>query len=126
MSSPVLYDSRVQKMKDGKRCVEEHFVIVGEKGIKIKYFKHDDKKREKIVITGKNDQYDLVKSQDDVKVESTIDTKGLAKELESNKLKFAKDYLSSVIKVKSAKEKKESKVKPVKTTSKSKTSSKKK
>ena len=126
MSSPVLYDSRVQKMKDGKRCIEEQFVSVDEKGIKIKYFKHDDKKREKIVITGKNGQYDLVKSQDDVKVESVIDAKGLAKELGSSKLKFAKDYLSSVLKTKETKTTKTSKAPSKSKTSKSKTSSKKK
>lgn len=98
MSAQALYSSIVQQVKDGKRCVEEQFVILGDKGIKIKYYSLKDNKKEKISITGKDGSYLLKKITDDATVESTIDNKGLAVELKTAKLKFAKEYLKDTLK----------------------------
>lgn len=97
MSAQTLYRSLVQQVKDGKNCIDEQFVLVGEKGIKIKYYHVKDNKKEKISITGKDGSYNLKKINDDVVVESVIDNKGLVAELKSSKLKFAKEYLKTVL-----------------------------
>lgn len=106
MSAQALYSSIIQQVKDGKRCVEEQFVIIGDKGIKIKYYSLKNGKKEKISITGKDGTYSVKKIADDAIVESSIDNKGLAVELKSTKLKFAKEYLKDTLKGGSSKRKK--------------------
>ena len=98
MSAQALYSSSIQQVKNGKRCVEEQFVIIGDKGIKIKYYSLKNGKKEKISITGKDGEYSLKKITDDATVESTINNKELAVELKSSKLKFAKEYLQDTLK----------------------------
>lgn len=97
-SKPNLYSSSVQQIKDGTRIVDEQYVIVGEKGIKIKYYcvKNDD--IEKIVITGKDGEYTMKKTKDNNTVESKLNNKDLLNELKDSKLKFAKDYIKDSLK----------------------------
>lgn len=98
MSLEALYRSTVEKVKDGKRYVDEEHVIVGSKGIKIKYFCVKDTKKEKIVITGKDGEYLMRKTIDGEVVDTKLDNKGLSDELKSPKLKFAKEYLKDIAK----------------------------
>lgn len=99
MSITSSYSSIVQSFKNGKRCIEEQTVIVGSKGIKIKYYHIKNDKKEKISITcdTKPGSYIVSKTIDGVVVKSTVDIKGLSNELKSTKLKFAKEYIKDVI-----------------------------
>ena len=46
-SIKILHDIRNLSIKNGKKVVEEEYVIQGEKGLKIKYYYKDEKKKRK-------------------------------------------------------------------------------
>ena len=89
----ILHDIRNLSIKNGKKVVEEEYVIQGEKGLKIKYYYKDDKKKEKITITGKDGKYMMKSIVDDKVDEKELDEKGLKAEMKNSKLKFAKEQL---------------------------------
>ena len=89
----ILHDIRNLSIKNVKKVVKEEYVIQGEKGLKIKYYYKDDKKKEKITITGKDGNY-LMKSIIDDKVdEKELDEKGLKSELKKDMFDFAQKQL---------------------------------
>jgi hypothetical protein len=89
----ILHDIRNLSIKNGKKVVEEEYVIQGEKGLKIKYYYKDEKKKEKITITGKDGKYIMKTIIDDKVDEKELDEKGLKDEMKKSKLKFAKEQL---------------------------------
>ena len=89
----ILHDIRNLSIKNGKKVVEEEYVIQGEKGLKIKYYYKDEKKKEKITITGKDGKYMMKTIIDDKVDEKELDEKGLKAEMKNSKLKFAKEQL---------------------------------
>jgi hypothetical protein len=92
-SIKILHDIRNLSIKNGKKVVEEEYVIQGEKGLKIKYYYKDEKKKEKITITGKDGKYMMKTIIDDKVDEKELDEKGLKAEMKNSKLKFAKEQL---------------------------------
>ena len=98
MPVQILFSSSVQKIQNNVRTVDEEYIIRGDKGLKIKYFKVRGEDIEKIVITGKDNEYKMKKTLGTNVVESTLDNKGLSSELKSSKLKFAKEYLKDLLK----------------------------
>jgi hypothetical protein len=93
----ILHDIRNLSIKNGKKVVEEEYVIQGDKGLKIKYYYKDDKKKEKITITGKDGKYMMKSIVDDKVDEKELDEKGLKAEMKNSKLKFAKEQLGGTI-----------------------------
>lgn len=89
----ILHDIRNLSIKNGKKVVEEEYVIQGDKGLKIKYYYKDEKKKEKITITGKDGKYMMKTIIDDKVDEKELDEKGLKAEMKNSKLKFAKEQL---------------------------------
>ena len=89
----ILHDIRNLSIKNGKKVVEEEYVIQGDKGLKIKYYYKDEKKKEKITITGKDGKYMMKTIVDDKVDEKELDEKGLKAEMKNSKLKFAKEQL---------------------------------
>ena len=89
----ILHDIRNLSIKNGKKVVEEEYVIQGDKGLKIKYYYKDEKKKEKITITGKDGKYIMKTIIDDKVDEKELDEKGLKAEMKNSKLKFAKEQL---------------------------------
>lgn len=98
MPVQILFSSSVQKIQNNVRTVDEEYIIRGDKGLKIKYFNVRGDDIEKIVITGKDNEYKMKKTLGTNVVESTLDNKGLSTELKSSKLKFAKEYLKDLLK----------------------------
>jgi hypothetical protein len=98
-SIKILHDIRNLSIKNGKKVVEEEYFIQGEKGLKIKYYYKDDKKKEKITITGKDGKYMMKTIVDDKVDEKELDEKGLKAEMKNSKLKFAKEQLGGSSKV---------------------------
>jgi hypothetical protein len=98
MPAQILYSSSVQKILNDVRTVDEEFIIRGEKGLKIKFYKVRGTDVEKIVITGKDGKYIMKKTSNKDTVESELDNKKLGVELKSSKLAFAKDYLKDLSK----------------------------
>lgn len=98
MPVQILYSSSVQKIQNDVKTVDEEYIIRGDKGLKIKYFNVRGEDVEKIVITGKDSEYKMKKTHNGTVVESNLDNKGLATELKSSKLKFAKEFLKDILK----------------------------
>ena len=92
-SIKILHDIRNLSIKNGKKVVEEEYLIQGDKGLKIKYYYKDEKKKEKITITGKDGKYMMKTIIDDKVDEKELDEKGLKDEMKKSKLKFAKEQL---------------------------------
>ena len=89
----ILHDIRNLSIKNGKKVVKEEYVIQGEKGLKIKYYYKDDKKKEKITITGKDGNYLMKSIVDDKVSEKELDEKGLKSELKKDMFDFAQKQL---------------------------------
>ena len=99
MPAETFYSSRIQKIVKDVKTVDEEFIIRGDKGLKIKFFKVRGSNKEKIVITAKGGEstYTVKKTVNDVVTENTVDSKGLATELKSSKLSFAKEYVKDLL-----------------------------
>lgn len=93
-----LYSNNLVKIVDGKKFAEEQYVIIGDKGVKIKYYSVEKDKVEKITIIGKDGKYKMKETKSGNIVESDIDNKGLSSALKMDKLKFAKEYIKDIIK----------------------------
>jgi hypothetical protein len=89
----VLYDYRNLSLKNGKKVLDEEYVIEGDKGLKIKYYHKDDSIKEKITITGKDGKYKKKHYKNDEVTENDLDEEQFKKELKDSKLKFAKEQL---------------------------------
>ena len=100
MGLEVLYSSSVQKIVNSVRTVDEEYVIRGDKGLKIKFYKVRGNNIEKIVITGKDGDYKIKKTIDTKVTEGTLDKKGLVAEMKSTKLAFAQPYIKDLLKAK--------------------------
>lgn len=87
------YSSSVQSIVNGVKTVDEEFIICGDKGMKIKYYKVRGNNKEKVVITGKDGNYVMKKTVNDNVEESNIDKKGLTAALKLKDLSFAKKYI---------------------------------
>ena len=92
----VLYDYRNLSLKNGKKVLDEEYVIEGEKGLKIKYYHKEDEDIEKIVITGSDDKYKMkyYKNKEEVVETEFNSEKELMTEIKKNKkLKFAVEQM---------------------------------
>jgi hypothetical protein len=96
MPTQVLYISTVQKILNDVRTVDEEYIIRGDKGLKIKFYKVRGTDIEKIVITGKDGAYVMKKTSNSDITETNLDSKGLSTELKSPKLAFAKEYIKDL------------------------------
>jgi len=97
MPVEVMYSNNILKINKDSKFVEEQEVVIGDKGVRIKYYKIEDKKMEKIVITGKDGKY-IYKSYVDKDVE-TLEFDSLKKAIaKDSRLKFALEYVKSIIK----------------------------
>ena len=97
MPVDILYSNNLLKIIKDTKVAEEEYVVVAEKGVKIKYYKMENKKMEKIVITGKNGKYEY-KSTVDKDVE-TLSFDSLKKAIaKDSRLKFALEYVKDIIK----------------------------
>lgn len=99
MPVETFYSSSVQKIVNDVKTIDEEYIIRGDKGLKIKYFKVRGNNKEKIVITAKGgeNKYIVKKTVNDEVTENTVDSKGLATELKSSKLAFAKEYVKDLL-----------------------------
>jgi len=88
-----LHDIRNLSIKNGKKVVEEEYFIQGDKGLKIKYYYKDDKKKKRITITGKDGKYIMKSIVDDKVDEKELDENDLKDEMKKSKLQFAKEQL---------------------------------
>ena len=93
MPVETFYSSSIQTIVKGVKTVDEEYIICGDKGMKIKYFKVRGNNKEKIVITGKDGNYVMKKTVNDEVEETTLDKKGLATALKLKDLAFAKKYI---------------------------------
>ena len=92
----LLHDIRNVSIKDGKKLVNEEYIIKGDKGLKIKYYHKEDDDIEKIVITGSDDKYKMkyYKNKEDVVETEFNSEKELMAEIKKNKkLKFAVEQM---------------------------------
>ena len=99
MSTKVLYSSSVQKIVDDVRTVDEEYIIRGDKGLKIKFYKVRGIAVEKIVITGNNGKYMIKKTTDKDKQSKAVEltSKQLVAELKSSKFAFAKEFVKDLM-----------------------------
>lgn len=100
MPVETFYSSSIQKIVKDVKTIDEEYIIRGDKGLKIKFFKVRGSNKEKIVITAKggDTSYAVRKTVNDVVTDSVVDAKGLAAELKSSKLAFAKEYVKDLLK----------------------------
>jgi len=91
----LLHDVRNVSVKDGIRKVHEEFVIQGDKGLKIKFYNKENDNINKIVITGKGDEYKMKTYKNkDPGNEETLTKTQLMDVLKKNKLlSFAKEQM---------------------------------
>lgn len=93
MSLKFLHKVLNESLKNGVREAYEEQIIEGPRGITIKLFKKDADGVEKILITGKEDNYKMRTQKGDKKDEKELNLKEMLSELKSNKsLKFAAEF----------------------------------
>lgn len=93
----LLHDVHDVSIIDGKKMTFEEYLIQGDKGLKIKYFKKNDKGAEKIVITGKDNKFLMRKIKDkDIVEEKELSYADMMKELKEKKFEFALKLLKTV------------------------------
>lgn len=96
-SIKMLYKNDQMSIKNGKKEVNEEYLIHGEKGLKIKFYRQVDDKKEKVTILSKDDKF-FVKTESNGKVQEEILSKDeLLKKVEKNKdLSFAIEHLKTM------------------------------
>ena len=92
-----LHEVKNQLLVNGKKRVHEEYIIDGPKGITIKYFYKEENKdtniMEKILITGKDNEFIMKTIVQDKKEEMKLNKSELLNELNKNKkLKFANEF----------------------------------
>ena len=93
MSLKFLHKVLNESLKDGVREAYEEQIIEGPRGITIKLFKKDADGVEKILITGKDDNYKMRTQKGEKKDEKDLTLKEMLSELKNNKvLKFAAEF----------------------------------
>ena len=93
MSLKFLHKVLNESLKNGVREAYEEQIIEGPRGITIKLFKKDADGVEKILITGKEDNYKMRTQKGEKKDEKDLNLKDMLAELKGNKLlKFAAEF----------------------------------
>src|SRR5271154_5585092 len=96
-SVTLLHDVKSTSIVDGKKIVHEEYVIIGDKGLTIKYYHREGDETDKLVIYRKEGKYFLKTGSKDKQEEKEIDADELIKFIGKDKrLKFASDVLKDI------------------------------
>src|SRR5277367_162307 len=89
-----LYEETSNSIIDGKKIVNEERIIMGTKGLSIKYFHKEGDSVDKVVIYEKDGKYYLKSGSKDDQKDEEISRDDLIKFLEKDKrMKFAADFV---------------------------------
>lgn len=96
-SIKLLHDNKSTKIVDGKKIVDEEYLIIGDKGLTIKYYHREGEDTDKLVIFKKDGQYFVKTGSKDKQEEKEISADELIKLIGKDKrLKFAAELLKDI------------------------------
>ncbi len=95
----LLHEITSKMIVNGKVVVHEEYIIVGDKGLKIKYYHKEDDKKEKVTIfKNGEDEYKVITVKGDTEKDEQTLTEAKFLELlaKDKKLKFALEYVKDI------------------------------